>query len=483
MKPRMAAVPPAQRQDDPALAAVFAAQRAAARHQGPVDAGTREDRLDRLIDLLLRNESAICAALSADYGFRSPDQSRFVEIVTSMRPLRIARRRVRRWMRVERRTVGFPECLTGARAEVHYQPLGCVGLISPWNFPINLTVVPLAGILAAGNRAMIKPSEATPATAALLQEMFTASFAADEVAVITGGVEIGKAFAALPFDHLLYTGNAGVAREIMAAAAANLTPLTLELGGKCPVIVGQRAELGHVARRVLFGKWINAGQICLAPDHLYVRTSQLASLIEALQASGRTLWTAERAHQDYVSLVNARHHARLSAWREEARAAGASVIELGPPLGSGGALHNLLPITLIVDPPDGCAISREEIFGPLLVIRTYEHFDEVIGALQAGAAPLAIYYFGRDRAERQRLLDETSSGALTCNDVVMHYTIDELPFGGVGASGIGAYHGIEGFRALSHAKGVYQQGKWNLSGLLRPPFGSVATLILKSLLR
>jgi coniferyl-aldehyde dehydrogenase len=400
-----------------------------------------------------------------------------------MRPLRIARRRVRRWMRAERRAVGFPECLTGARAEVHYQPLGCVGLISPWNFPINLTVVPLAGILAAGNRAMIKPSEATPATAALLQEMFAASFAADEVAVITGGVEVGKAFAALPFDHLLYTGNAGVAREIMAAAAANLTPLTLELGGKCPVIVGHRADLGHVARRVLFGKWINAGQICLAPDQLYVRKSLLASLVETLQASGRTLWTAERAHQDFVSLVNARHHARLSAWREEARAAGATVIELGPPVGSGDAVHNLLPITLIVDPPDGCAISREEIFGPLLVIRTYEHFDEVIAALQADAAPLAIYHFGRDRAERQRLLDETSSGALACNDVVMQYTIDDLPFGGVGASGMGAYHGFDGFRRFSHARAVFRQGPVGFGRLLSPPYGPRFRQLCKLMLR
>ncbi|TAK51438.1 MAG: coniferyl aldehyde dehydrogenase [Gammaproteobacteria bacterium] len=451
---------------------VLAAQRAAGARTTCVSAEVREDRLDRLIDALLTHEKGICAALMADFGYRSECQSRFAEVVTSIKPLRIARRSLRRWMRPERRKVDFPFNLAGAKAEIHYQPLGCVGLISPWNFPVNLTVVPLAGILAAGNRAMIKPSELTPATAELMHRMFASAFDAEEVAVINGGAETGKAFAALPFDHLVYTGGAGVAREIMRAAAANLVPLTLELGGKSPVIVSYSAELRVAARQTLFGKLFNAGQICLAPDYLFIERQQLEPFVDALRLACREMLPPARAHVDYVSVVSARHKARLTAMVDEARAAGAGIVELGPIVEPAGDTRNLMPITLIIEPDERCAVSKEEIFGPLLVIRTYRHLDEVIAHINAGPRPLALYYFGSDTREQQRILSETCSGGVTINDVIMHYTADDLPFGGVGTSGMGAYHGVHGFRQFSHARAVYRQAPVDLGRLLRPPYGT-----------
>lgn len=463
--------------------AVLAAQRAAGKRTAFVSAEVREDRLDRLIDVLLTRDKDICAALMEDYGFRSECQSRFAEVVTSVKPLKVARRKVRQWMKPERRKVDFPFNLAGARAEIHYQPLGCVGLISPWNFPVNLTVVPLAGILAAGNRAMIKPSELTPATAALMQEMFAASFDDEEVAVITGGVETGKAFAALPFDHLVYTGGAAVAREIMRAAAANLVPLTLELGGKSPVIVSHGADLHVAARRTLFGKVFNAGQICLAPDYLFIERKQLEPFVDALKLACRDMLPADRGHRDYVSVVNARHKARLTAFIDEARSAGASIVELGPVIGKTDGKHNLMPITLIIEPDDECAVSKEEIFGPLLVIKTYENLDDVITCINAGPKPLALYYFGNDREEQQRVLRETTSGGVTINDVIMHYTVDDLPFGGVGESGMGAYHGFHGFRQFSHARAVYRQATFDLGRLVRPPYGAGFKKIADLLIR
>jgi len=464
-------------------ATILAAQRTAGKRTAFVSAEVREDRLDRLIDMLLMRDKEICAALMEDYGFRSECQSRFAEVVTSIKPLKVARRNVRQWMKPERRKVDFPFNLAGARAEIHYQPLGCVGLISPWNFPVNLTVAPLAGILAAGNRAMIKPSELTPATAALMQEMFAASFDNEEVAVITGGVEIGKAFAALPFDHLVYTGGAQVARDVMKAAAANLVPLTLELGGKSPVIVGRSADLYVAARQTLFGKVLNAGQICLAPDYLFIERTQLQPFVDALKLACRGMLPADREHRDYVSVVNARHKARLTAFIDEARSAGASIVELGPVIGKDDDNHNLMPITLIIEPDEACAVSKEEIFGPLLVIKTYEKFDDVITHVNGGPRPLALYYFGNDREEQQRILRETVSGGVTINDVIMHYTVEDLPFGGVGESGMGAYHGFHGFKEFSHARAVYRQTTFDLGRLVRPPYGARFKKITDLLIR
>lgn len=433
------------------------------------DAALREDRLDRLIDILVRREADICDALMSDYGYRSKDQTRFAEIVTSYKPLKIARRNLRKWMKVERRSAGFPFNMAGGRAEVHYQPLGTVGIISPWNFPVNLTVTPLGGILAAGNRAMIKPSELTPATSQVMKDMFAENFAAEEISVITGGADVGRDFSALPFDHLLYTGGAAVARHIMKAAAENLVPLTLELGGKSPVIIGEGAKLPLAARRILFGKTFNAGQICLAPDYVFVPEQQLADFLAQMKSAARETMPAERGSADYVSVVNDRHADRIRGYVKEAREQGAEILELGP---VSGGNDNIIPVTLVINPPEGCAIAREEIFGPLLVIRTYQDFDEVLSHINTNAKPLALYFFGKNGPQQRRIFEETSSGGVTVNDVIMHYTIDDLPFGGVGASGMGAYHGFDGFRQFSHARAVYHQSPLDIAGMLRPPYGA-----------
>lgn len=436
--------------------------------EGAPDLAVRRDRLQRLSQMLSDNRRQICKALNGDYGFRSSNQSDFAEIVTSLRAIRAARRGVRRWMRTEKRRVGLLFSMVGTRARIEYLPLGVVGIISPWNFPVNLTVVPLAGVLAAGNRALIKPSEQTPRTSALLEELLRQYFAPEEVMVFNGDAEVGMSFASLPLDHLVFTGAGSVARHIMAAAAGNLTPTTLELGGKSPAVIGPGADLQRAARSLMYGKVFNAGQVCLAPDTVYVPATLQAKLISCLRSASEEMLGGVNAPKDYVSIVNSRHANRLRRYIEDARALGAGIITLGP---KSRDQENTLPVTLVISPSPECAISREEIFGPLLVIRTYEEISEAVDAINAGDTPLALYYFGRRGKEQKRLLAATRSGGVTINDVIMHYTVDDLPFGGLGASGMGAYHGIEGFRQFSHARSIYTASPLDISAPLRPPFG------------
>jgi coniferyl-aldehyde dehydrogenase len=424
-----------------------------------------------MLDLLERHEKRIVAAISDDFGYRSPHQSYFAEIVTTAKPLRLAIARLRRWMEPEVRSPGLPFNLLGARAEVHYQPLGVVGVISPWNFPINLAVSPLAGVLAAGNRALLKPSEATPATAAVFQEIVASAFDPSELAVITGGVEVGREFSALPFDHLLYTGGEAVAKHIMRAAADHLTPLTLELGGKSPTLVGQGANLALAARRIAFGKVFNAGQICLAPDYVLVPKAQRQALVDALIDAFKTMLPEASGGRDFVAAINARHAERLRGYVSDARSSGAEVTELQWTASGGGASASMVPLTLVIEPSQSSAVMREEIFGPILPVLGYDDFDEALAVINSKARPLALYYFGNDRGEIDKVLKRTISGGVTLNDVIMHYTMDELPFGGVGASGMGAYHGFDGFKRFSHARSVYTQSRFDVGAMLRPPYG------------
>jgi coniferyl-aldehyde dehydrogenase len=419
--------------------------------------------------LLQENSETLVAAMDRDFGYRSAKQASFAEIITSLRTIRSARRSLARWMRSERRQPGFPFGLIGARARIDYQPLGVVGIISPWNFPVNLTVGPLTAALAAGNRVLVKPSEHTPATASLLEELVPAYFAATELAVVNGDAETGHQFASLPLDHLVFTGSGAVAPHILAAAAPNLTPVTLELGGKSPVIIGRDADLRRAARSLIFGKVFNAGQVCLAPDTVYVPEHLFASLLEALREAAAESFGPQDSATDYVSIINARHAGRIDGYVHDAKSHGVETVELGPQCDD--KEPNLRPVTLLLNPPPGCAVSQEEIFGPLLVLRSYEQLDDVLAALRFGPTPLALYYFGRERREREAVLAGTRSGGVTVNDVIMHYTVDDLPFGGVGASGMGAYHGVHGFRRLSHARAIYRQSPLDVSHLIRPPYG------------
>ncbi|MFO1079228.1 MAG: coniferyl aldehyde dehydrogenase [Reyranellaceae bacterium] len=471
-----------------ALNAILARQRAAHLRHGALSAAQRVEWLDRCIGLLVDHRRAIEDALDADFGARSRHATAFGDIAASLGPLKHARQNVARWMRTERRAT-TPRLLgfLGGKAEIRWQPKGVVGVISPWNFPVNLTFAPLAGVLAAGNRAMIKPSEATPVTSELLKAMFAKAFTEDEIAVVTGGPAVGQAFARLAFDHLLFTGGTGIGRHVMRAAAENLVPVTLELGGKSPVLLGRSADLPVAAARILNGKTFNAGQICLAPDYVLAPADQIAGFVgEAKSAVGRMFPTL-RDNPDYTAIVSDRHYARLTGLIDDARAKGAEIVEINP---ANEDLrqqpHRRLPPTLVLNPTDDMKIMQEEIFGPLLPVRAYQSIDEAIDYVNARPRPLGLYYFGSDDGERDKVVNGTTSGGVTVNDVVMHVAQEELPFGGIGPAGMGAYHGHDGFREFSHRKAVYHQMKRDIAPLrmLRPPFrGGIAKILAMQIRR
>ena len=443
--------------------------------EGAVAFKTRIDRLERVINILKSNETRLIDAMSTDFGHRSMHQSLFTDIAGSIGPLRIAQKQLKDWMRPEKRKAGpFPLGLLGAKARVEYQPLGVVGLISPWNFPVNLTVTPLAGILSAGNRCMIKPSEYTPATSEAMAEMFHKAFDRSEIAVITGGPETGATFSSLPFDHLLFTGATSIAYHIMRAAAENLVPVTLELGGKSPVVVGRSADLQKTTDSIMTGKMLNAGQICLAPDYVFVPEESMEEFIEASERSVGRMYPTLLDNPDYTSVINQRHFDRLTGYVNEARERGVQIAEMNPADEDFAQQpHHKLPPTLIIDPPNDLQVMQDEIFGPILPVKSYRHVDDTLQEINERPRPLGLYYYGRDAQEEKRVLSRTTSGGVTVNDVVMHVAQEDLPFGGVGPSGMGSYHGIDGFRRFSHAKAVFTQSRLNVAELagLRPPYG------------
>ncbi|MBK7250420.1 MAG: coniferyl aldehyde dehydrogenase [Gammaproteobacteria bacterium] len=478
---------------DPAVAArmreTLERQRAAQCASGPADHGTRIDRLDRLAALLRENETALCESLRADFGQRSLANAAMTEIAFPIAGIKYTKKHLRAWMKDERRRVAFLPALLGARAWVRHEPLGIVGVISPWNFPLNLTATPLTDILAAGNRAMVKPSEFTPRNSALLAELATRYFSEEEVAVFPGGLDVGGAFSRLPFDHLVFTGAGGIARHVMRAAAEHLVPVTLELGGKSPVIISRDLAFGldRVATCIMDFKLSNAGQICIAPDYLYVPEERLREVVEALRAALARMYPRLLDNPDYTSIISARHFERLQGYRESAAAAGVEIVELNPAGESfpDPARRRMAPC-LVINPPDDQPIMCNEIFGPLLPVRTYRHIDEAIGFINRNDHPLALYYFGRPgSAELRQLLDRTQSGGVTINDIAAHTGCEDLPFGGVGPSGMGAYHGREGFRRFSHARAVYVQSRTSLADLFgtRPPYGARYRKVIDSMMK
>ena len=459
------------------------AQRQDFLREGAVSAETRIDRIDRAMDAVLKHQDRLCEALDSDFSCRARQVTLLTDVAASVQPLKHGKKHLRQWMRGEKRPTNFPLNLLGGRSRIEYQPLGVVGVISPWNFPVNLTFGPLAGILAAGNRAMIKPSEFTPATSEVMAGMVAEAFDPKEVALFTGGPEVGQAFSALAFDHLLFTGATSVARHIMTAAARNLVPVTLELGGKSPVIISRSADLEVALERIMLGKTLNAGQICLAPDYLLVPEEKLEDVISAAADAVKRMYPKLLANPEYTAIVNDRHYQRLSGYLEELTGRGARIVPLNPAdedfqaqVGS-----RKLPPTLIPQPPEGSRVMEEEIFGPLLPIRTYKDFEETIAYVNSQPRPLAAYYFGSDPAEEEAVLTRTTSGGACINDVIMHVMQEELPFGGVGPAGMGAYHGEAGFRTFSHAKSIYRQSKLNLAkiGGMLPPYGPATEKTIK----
>jgi acyl-CoA reductase-like NAD-dependent aldehyde dehydrogenase len=463
------------------LERLFAAQRAAFAHAPYPDAETRDRRLAALERLLRENGDAIAAAISRDFGHRSPHETQLLELFPSLEAIRHARRNLRRWMKPRRRATSL--WFLPGRSRTIAQPLGVVGVIVPWNYPVYLAIGPLVGALAAGNRAMVKMSELAPATAELLNALLGRHFAADEVAVVTGDADIGRAFSALPFDHLLFTGSTAVGRAVMRAAADNLTPVTLELGGKSPAIVAPDYPIAHAAERILIGKLMNAGQTCIAPDYALVPSARVREFVAAARGVVGACYPDPLRSPDYTSIVDDRHFARLTGYIAEAQAQGAEILTLGPAGTAAEPGTRRIPPTLLVGAPDSCRVMREEIFGPILPIVAYETFDDALAYVNARPRPLALYCFDRDEAQIGRVLTETVAGGVTINDTILHIAQDDLPFGGVGPSGMGEYHGHEGFLAFSKQKSVFRQSRLNAMGLFKPPYGNTFERLVAFLMR
>ena len=463
-----------------ALALAFERQRRA-RDAGP--APSRSERatvLDALEALLRDNTRALCDAVDRDFQGRAPQETRLLEIFPALESIRHARRNLARWMKPQRRPTNF--WFLPGRSRVVFQPLGVAGIVVPWNYPIYLALGPLVGAVAAGNRALVKMSEAAPATGELLATLVAGAFAPESIAVVNGGPEVARAFVSLPFDHLLFTGSTAVGREVMRAAAAHLTPVTLELGGKSPAIVGRASGIAEAAERIAFGKCLNAGQTCIAPDYALVPEERVEDFGRAVAAAIARLYPRLADNRDYSAIVNERHRARLRAYLDEARAQGARVEEINPAGEDFSGSAKMAP-HLVFGAGDSLALMRDEIFGPILPVVAYRTLDEAIAYVNARARPLALYVFDHDRASIERVIAETVSGGVTVNETILHIAQDELPFGGVGPSGMGEYHGRAGFEAFSKRKAIFYQPRLNALKLFRPPYGERFERLLRLLTR
>jgi len=414
-----------------------------AQSEGPVSLQLRRDRLQRLMRMLAQNAERFCDTLQQDFGGRSHETSLMNDVLATSASARYSHAQVKRWMRPDRRSGVFPFNLFGARVDVRHEPKGVVGILGTWNVPLFTTLAPLASVLAAGNRAMLKPSELTPRTSALLSELIGQTFDDFEVCVFNGDVQVARDFGGLPFDHLVLTGSARTGREVMKAASENLVPVTLELGGKSPVVIGRSADLSLAAHRIILGKTMNAGQICVTPDTVHVPESLLEPFLEMCQAQYRAMFPQGVNDGGWTSLINARHGQRIRAYLDELTQWGARWMPCASLDGTQDGQR--LPLVLAVNPPRGSRLAQEEIFGPILQVQTYQTMTEVIDRINRGSSPLALYYFGRDRQEEQQVLNQTRSGGVAINDVMLHVAAADAPFGGVGASGMGCYHGHEGF--------------------------------------
>ena len=437
----------------------------------------RRQNLDRLERILLENEDAIADAIDADFGHRSAEESKILELFTSVDGIRHTRRKLRKWIRPQRRHVSVLFA-TGSNRVIP-QPKGVVGVVAPWNFPLFLTVSPLTSILAAGNRAMIKMASSSQNLCRVLAERFRAEFPEDTVAILPG--VRAQDFSTLPFDHLIFTGSADAGRTVMRSAAENLTPVTLELGGKSPTIICDDFDVEEAASRILYAKFVNAGQTCLAPDYVLVPAEKRDSFVEAARRILPARYP-DPNDRSYTSLIDEKAYRRLKATLEDARQKGATIVSLVPGAAFNDVLRKLPP-HLVLDPTDDMVIMREEIFGPLLPVKTYRDLDEVVAYVNARDRPLGLYVFTHDRAREEKLIFDTISGGVTVNNCMLHVAQHDLPFGGIGASGIGQYHGWEGFVEFSKMRPVFRNPRFSLLHLFYPPYTPRTRRMLDLLLR
>jgi coniferyl-aldehyde dehydrogenase len=460
-----------------ALDRLFNAQQAAYAANPMPPAAQRQQWLKALRDVLSSERQALIDAISTDFSHRSADETLLAELMPSLHGIHYASRRLKGWMKPSRRHVGM--AFQPAAAKVVYQPLGVIGVIVPWNYPLYLAIGPLVGALAAGNRVMLKLSESTPATGLLLKELLGRIFPEDLVGVVLGEADVGVAFSRLPFDHLLFTGSTSVGKHVMRAAAENLTPVTLELGGKSPAIVSRDVPLKDAAERIAFGKTLNAGQTCVAPDYVLVPEDRVGGFVEAYRQAVQSFYPTLTDNPDYTAIINERQLARLNGYVSDATSKGALLI----PLFEQGQGRRM-PHSVLLNVSDDMTVMQDEIFGPLLPIVPYRDVEQAFAYINQRPRPLALYYFGYDKREQNRVLHETHSGGVCLNDTLLHVAQDDMPFGGVGPSGMGHYHGHEGFLTFSKAKGVLVKQRFNAARLIYPPYGkSIQKLIQKLFIR
>ena len=456
------------------LNALIERQRSQFRAEGEVTYSTRIDRLKRLKALIVENKTEFAETTKREFGgARSYEFSLFSEFASKVEGIDYAMKHLKEWMKPEKRKTNKPMNFLGGKSQVRHFPKGVVGIISPWNLPFGLTVAPLTSALAAGNRALLKPSEFVPETAALFAEIVPKYFPEDEVAVVTGGAEISQKFAELPFDHLLFTGSTKVGAKVMGAASKNLVPVTLELGGKSPVVIGRSAKLDLAGTRLTFGKLLNGGQLCLSPDYVVVPNELEEQLIARVVHEAQSMYPNITENEDYAGIINERHFARLQNYLDDAVAKGAKLTIVGANKTRASASNRRMPLHILQNVNDDMLVMQEEIFGPVLPFMTYSDVTEVPDMIEPRRSPLALYYFGKDKREQEYLLNHVQSGGVCINDITLHYVQEDLPFGGFGASGMGAYHGPEGFRSLSHARAIYSQTMIDVLPIVgaRPPFG------------
>lgn len=460
---------------------IFENQRRAFRAHPMPSADERISHLKRLKPALLKHMDTLVECVNQDFSSRCPAETKFAELITSLEGIKYHAKNVRAWMKDDRRHVSMT--LAPAKARVVYQPLGVVGIIVPWNYPIYLSMGPLLSALSAGNRVMIKMSEYTPRTSEAIKHMIQEIFPEDQVAVITGEADVGVAFSKLPFDHILFTGSTSVGRHVMRAAAENLTPVTLELGGKSPVIIHESFPMNEAAERISFGKCLNAGQTCVAPDYIMTPRHRIDEFVTAFTQVVSNWYPTLRDNTDYTAVVNERQHARLQNYLKDAQAKGAKIIPINP-AGEDFSGTRKIPITMVLNTTPDMLIEQDEIFGPLVLIKPYDSLEEAINYINDRDRPLALYYFDFNHERARYVTEHTHSGGMCINDTISHVAADDIPFGGVGSSGMGHYHGREGFITFSKAKGIIEKGKFNAAKFVFPPWNkTIHNFLFKSLLK
>ncbi|MCP4266765.1 MAG: coniferyl aldehyde dehydrogenase [Candidatus Brocadiaceae bacterium] len=431
----------------------------------------RIDRLQRLYHLLKENKIALCDAMATDFGSRSHYQSVVADILSTLESIKYCIKNIKKWMRSENRGAKFPLNLFGAKAEVFYQPKGVIGIISPWNFPVQLTFSPLANVFSAGNRALIKPSEMTPVTSELMKTLVAKYFASEEVVIVTGDAETGAEFVKQKFDHLVFTGAPLIAKLVARSAAENLVPLTLELGGKCPVIIAKEANMKAAIERVMSIKLLNSGQICLSPDYVFIEKDRLTEFVNGVKEFVESGFNDFQDNDDLTGIINSKNYKRLTNYIEEAQTLSQNIVHLESKNKDDlDEESGKIKPCLILEPSDDLAIMQEEIFGPILPVKTYESIESVIQYINKRERPLALYYFGNKKSDIEILKNKTTTGGMVVNDVLAHVLQDSMPLGGIGNSGMGSYHGFDGFKEFSHAKAYYKQGIVSLTSVFKPPF-------------